>query len=45
MEEILLLTVEHVAQAGADLLISPPLPADRYEYDIDGIQTVKVVTP
>ena len=45
MEEILLLTVKHVAQAGDDLLISPPLPADQYDYDLNGIQKVKVVTP
>lgn len=45
MEEILLLTVKQVAQAGDDLLISPPLPADQYDYDLNGTQTVKVITP
>lgn len=45
MEETLLLTVEHAAQAGDDVLISPALPADRYDYDVNGIQKVKVVTP
>lgn len=45
MEEILLLTVEHVAQAGDDLLITPALPADQYDYDMNGIQKVRIVTP
>jgi hypothetical protein len=45
MTEILLLTVKHAAQAGDDLLISPPLPADQYEYDLNGVQTVKIITP
>ena len=45
MEEVLLLTVKHAAQAGDDLLISPPLPAGQYDFDVNGIQTVKVVTP
>lgn len=45
MEEILLLTVEHVAQAGEDLLVSPPLPPGQYDYDRNATQKVKVVTP
>lgn len=45
MEETLLLTVKHVAQAGDDVLISPPLPADQYDYDLNGIQRVKILTP
>ena len=45
MEEILLLTVQHAAQAGHDLLISPPLPADQYDYDLNGMQKVKIITP
>ena len=45
MEEILLLTVEHAAQAGDDLLISPPLPVGQYEYELNGTQKVKIVTP
>jgi hypothetical protein len=45
MEETLLLTVRQAAQAGEDLFISPPIPADRYEYDLNGMQAVKVVTP
>ncbi|HSL29467.1 MAG TPA: hypothetical protein VK900_09735, partial [Anaerolineales bacterium] len=45
MEEILLLTVENVAQAGDDLHILPALPAGQYEYDLNGIQKVKVITP
>ena len=45
MEEILLLTVQHAAQAGDDLLISPPLPADQYDYDLNGMQKVKIITP
>lgn len=45
MEETLLLTVKLVAQAGDDLLISPPLPPDQYAYDLDGIQRIRIVTP
>lgn len=45
MDEILLLTVSHAAQAGEDVLISPPIPADQYDYDLNGIQRVKIVTP
>ena len=45
MEEILLLTVQSVVQAGDDLLIIPALPADQYEYDLNGMQRVRVVTP
>jgi hypothetical protein len=45
MEVILVLTVEHVSQAGEDLFVSPALPADRYEYDLNGMQIVKVVMP
>lgn len=45
MEEILLLTIESVVQAGDDLLVTPSLPADQYEYDLNGIQKVRVVTP
>lgn len=45
MEEILVLTIEHVEQAGDDLLVSPPLPAVPYEYDSNGTQRVKIVTP
>ena len=45
MEETLLLTVDHAAQAGDDLLIFPSLPADRYAYDLNGIQRVRIVTP
>jgi hypothetical protein len=45
VEEILLLTVEQAAQAGDNLLISPPLPADQYEYELNGTQRVRIVTP
>ena len=45
MEEDLLLTVQQVAQAGEDLLISPPIPADHYAYDLNGMQAVKVIVP
>ncbi|HSL44518.1 MAG TPA: hypothetical protein VK897_13865 [Anaerolineales bacterium] len=45
MEEILLLTIERVVQAGDDVLVSPPLPAVPYEYDSNGTQRVKIVTP
>lgn len=27
------------------MLISPSLPADQYDYDLNGIQIVKIVTP
>ena len=45
MEETLLLTVEMAAQAGDDLLISPPLPAGQYVYDLNGMQRIRIVTP
>lgn len=45
MEEILLLTVQHVTPAGDDLFITPPLPVNQYEYDLNGMQAVKVVRP
>ena len=45
MEETLLLTVELAAQAGDDLLISPPLPADQYAFDLNGMQRIKIMTP
>ena len=45
MEDNLLLTVQNVAQAGDDLLISPPLPADQYMFDLNGMQRIKIVTP
>ena len=45
MEEILLLTIQSVVQAGDDVLVTPALPADQYEYDRNGFQKVKVITP
>ena len=45
MDEILVLTVKHASQAGDDLLILPLLPADHYDYDLNGVQTVKIVMP
>ena len=45
MEDTLLLTVELATQAGDDLLISPPLLADQYAYDLNGIQRIRIVTP
>ena len=45
MEETLLLTVQHVAPAGDDLFVTPPIPADQYDYDFNGMQAVKVVLP
>jgi hypothetical protein len=45
MEETLLLTVQHAAQADDDLFVSPPIPADQYDYDLNGMQAVKVVLP
>jgi hypothetical protein len=43
MDETLLLTIESVAQAGNDLLILPPLSADKYS--LGAVDKVNIVTP
>ena len=43
MEETLLMIVTVAAQAGDDVLIAPPLPADKYYFA--EIEKIKIVTP
>ena len=45
MEEILLLTVEHVVQLSEDVLITPALPTDKYGFGLHQIERVKIVKP
>ena len=43
MGEMLLLTVEQVIQLSEDVLITPFLLADNFEFDLDWITKIKIV--
>ena len=45
MEEILLLTVEHVVELSEDVLITPFLPVDKTGPWLHQIERVKIVKP
>ena len=45
MEEILLLTVEHVVQISEDVLITPAIPTDKYGFSLYQIERIKIVSP
>ncbi|HET9907966.1 MAG TPA: hypothetical protein VFQ23_15045 [Anaerolineales bacterium] len=45
MEEILLLTVEHVVELSEDVLITPFLPVDKTGRWLHQIERVKIVKP
>lgn len=45
MGEILLLTVENAVQLSEDVLITPFLLADNFEFDLDWITKIKIVKP
>ena len=45
MGEMLLLTVEQSVQLSEDVLITPFLLADNFEFDLDWINKIKIVKP
>ena len=45
MEEILLLTVEHVVQVSEDVLITPFLPVEKTGSWLHQIERIKIVSP
>lgn len=45
MEELLVLTVEQAVQLSEDVLITPFLLADNFEFDLDWINKIKIVKP
>ena len=45
MKEILLLTVEHAVQVSEDVLIAPFLATDKYGFNLQSIERIKIVKP